>query len=294
MIYYCCDERRRNAVKNHDTFNGIDFLEVLDIKDDPYDVRQRTLLVHFIKDLIPGSLATENVLIEGGERIRNINVTNVTTGTAVTSPPETSPPAIRLNVLVVEVSQAGDFSTYTLRIVQDAKLNDPPSGFDPVLSAVDFSFKVACPGGFDCKPRRICPPQPAKQPDINYLAKDYASFRQLMLDRMAVLMPLWKERNPADSGIALIEVLAYVADYLSYQQDAVATEAYLGTARKRISVRRHARLVDYFMHDGSNARSLGAGKRSRWHQQYITEKKDRECDNKSDFPDCRTACRYRI
>jgi hypothetical protein len=35
----------------------------------------------------------------------------------------------------------------------------------------------------------------------------------------------------------------------------VATESYLGTARRRTSVRRHARLVDYTMHDGSNARA---------------------------------------
>src|SRR5262249_54520375 len=89
----------------------------------------------------------------------------------------------------------------------------------------------------------------------NYLAKDYASFRQLMLDRMAVLMPQWTERHPADLGVALVELLAFVGDYLSYQQDAVATEAYLGTARRRVSVRRHARLVDYSMHDGCNARA---------------------------------------
>src|SRR5262249_12226058 len=44
-------------------------------------------------------------------------------------------------------------------------------------------------------------------------------------------------------------------DHLSYFQDAVATEAYLGTARRRTSVRRHARLVDYLMHEGCNARA---------------------------------------
>ena len=48
-----------------------------------------------------------------------------------------------------------------------------------------------------------------------------------MLDRMAVLAPDWSERNPADLGVALVELLAYVGDSLSYQQDAVATEAYL-------------------------------------------------------------------
>jgi hypothetical protein len=36
----------------------------------------------------------------------------------------------------------------------------------------------------------------------------------------------------------------------------VATEAYLDTARQRISVRRHARLVDYQMHEGCNARAF--------------------------------------
>ena len=44
-------------------------------------------------------------------------------------------------------------------------------------------------------------------------------------------------------------------DQLSYCQDAVATEAYLGTARSGVSVRRHARLLDYPMHDGRNARA---------------------------------------
>src|SRR5439155_578231 len=51
------------------------------------------------------------------------------------------------------------------------------------------------------------------------------------------------------------ELLAYVGDHLSYYQDAVATEAYLDTARQRISVRRHARLMDYHMHEGCNARA---------------------------------------
>ena len=54
----------------------------------------------------------------------------------------------------------------------------------------------------------------------------------------------------------MIEMLAYAADHLSYQQDAVSTEAYLGTARSRISLRRHARLVDYPISEGCNARTL--------------------------------------
>ena len=263
MIYFCCDdERRRNAVKDHPTLNGIDFLEVRDELTDPLEQRQRTLLVHFLKKLTPGQFHETNILIEGGDRVRNIKATKVRTA-APASPP-LSPPA-DAHILVVEVSARGDFSTYTLRLVRDQNTTDPPSRFDPILSSVEFSFKVACATDFDCKTERVCPPEVANQPEINYLAKDYASFRQLMLDRMALLAPQWRERNPADLGIALVELLAYVGDYLSYQQDAVATEAYLRTARRRASVRRHARLVDYLMHDGRNARvwvhfTAGAGR----------------------------------
>jgi len=253
MIYSCCDDdRRRNAVKAHSTLNGIDFLEVRDRDTDPLELRQRTLLVHFLKDLTPGVLTEQNVVIEGGERTKDIQVTSVTIG-SLTSPP-LSPPANAPDVLVVEVSARGDFSTYTLRLVKTGDEDTPPDNFDPILSSIDFSFKVACPADFDCKTEHICAPESVTEPEINYLAKDYASFRQLILDRMALLTPDWTERSPADLGITLIELLAYAGDYLSYQQDAVATESYLGTARRRTSVRRHARLVDYHMHDGRNAR----------------------------------------
>jgi len=234
MIYFCCTPRRRTAILAHPTENGIDFLEVSD--------DERTLFVHFLNDLAPGALKKENFRIEGGERIPDVKVESVKL-------------EADRKILDLAVNAPGDFSTYTLRLVKNATDAATPDGFDPQSSAAEFSFKVECPSDFDCKPVRECPPEPRGEPEINYLAKDYASFRQLMLDRMAVLMPQWRERNPADMGIALVELLAYVGDHLSYQQDAIATEAYLGTARRRVSAGRHARLVDYFMHDGCSARS---------------------------------------
>lgn len=251
MIYFCCDERRRHEVRDPASgLNGIDFLEVLDTAAATESERQRKLSIHFLKDLTPGELTADNFLIEGGARIREINVL---------SPVETGAQA---NVLTIEVDQPGDFSIYTLRLVQDVNHaqgtgggGEPPAGFDPVLSSVPFSFKVECPSDFDCRPQRACPPDPLDEPEIDYLAKDFNSFRQLMLDRMSVLLPQWQERNAADVGVALVELLAYVGDHLSYQQDVIATEAYLDTARRRVSVRRHARLVDYLMHDGCNARA---------------------------------------
>lgn len=243
MIYFCCDEKRRAAVKAHPSLNGIDFLEVYDGPEVPLAERQRTLFVHFLKPDGVAGLSAGNIRIEGGDRIRGIK--------AVSASSDPADP----QVLAVVVDQPADFSTYTLRLVRSA--DDPvrPDGFDPLLSAVDFSFKVACEDEFDCRPERFCPQEPPTRVEINYLAKDYASFRRLLLDRLAVLVPDWQERNPADLGVMLVELLAFIADRLSYQQDAIATEAYLDTARKRVSVRRHARLVDYFMHDGRNARA---------------------------------------
>jgi hypothetical protein len=246
VIYTCCDELRRAALadpsKNPSGLNGIDFLGVLDHDAPSKLMRQRLLKVYFVNDLAGGPLTASNVRIEGGERVTDVIVTNVTVG------PEA-------NVLTVEVNQPGDFSIYTLRLVQDPQHSQPPLGYDPVLCEINFSFKVECPSDFDCQRKCVCPPVPRVKPDINYLAKDYASLRRLMLDRIALLSPQWTERNAADLGVALVEALAFVGDYLSYQQDATATEAYLGTARRRVSIRRHARLVDYSMHDGCNARA---------------------------------------
>ncbi len=242
MTYSCCDEFRRQAVRDHPTLNGIDYLEVLDRTAPTEAERQRKLEVHFVKPLGTLVLTPDNIRIEGGERISTIHVLGVGVGP-------------HPDVLTVEVDQPGDFSMYTLRLVTGAP-NDPvPPGIDPQLAAVEFSFKVECPSPFDCAPQHLCPPEPVPTPDIDYLVKDYAGFRRLMLDRMAVLMPQWTERNPADLGVMLVEALAYTADQLSYQQDAVATEAYLGTARQRISVRRHARLMDYMISEGCNARA---------------------------------------
>src|SRR5947209_6956495 len=96
--------------------------------------------------------------------------------------------------------------------------------------------------------------QQEKTPEIDYLAKDYNSFHNLMLAHLTQRVPTWQEPTEADIGNVIVEILAYAADYLSYYQDAVATEAYLGTARLRTSVRRHARLLDYTLSEGCNAR----------------------------------------
>lgn len=269
MIYSCCNENRKAAVLNNPNLNGIDYLEVLDQAAPLDSPRQQTLLVHCLNKA-PSNLTPANVIIAGGESVSAIVVQWV--APASPPPPQASPleqtyfatlPGIA-GILVVRTDRAGDFSTYTLRLVNNASqaredpfdVTEVLAGFDPQLAEVQFSFKVECGPDFDCHPQPPnCPPTPSTPPPINYLAKDYGSFRTVMLDRLNQLLPNWAATSEADLGVALAELIAYVGDRLSYQQDAVATEAYLETARSRVSLRRHALLVDYHVHDGCNARA---------------------------------------
>jgi baseplate J-like protein len=94
------------------------------------------------------------------------------------------------------------------------------------------------------------------QPVIDYLTKDYAGFRQGMLNQIPLLMPQWTDRSEADFGVVLIELVAYVADILSYYQDRVANEAFLATATQRRSVAELLRLIDYQIDPGLAASAL--------------------------------------
>jgi Baseplate J-like protein len=237
MIYFCAQKNRRELVLAKKKLNGIDYLEVL---GSPGCGTQ--LAVTFLNDATSLSLGTKQISITGGAPVHAASVTAAT--------------AQDPNVVIVGLDQTGDFSTYTFALVADATSTDPPAGIDPQLASIDFSFKAGCPAPTDCRPVTCCAPVLASPPDINYLAKDYNGFLRVMLDRLAVLMPGWAETHAADLGVTLTEALAYAADHLSYQQDAVSTEAYLGTARSRISLRRHARLVNYQIGEGCNARTL--------------------------------------
>lgn len=258
---YCPNEARRALVREHPALNGIDFLEVLDAAVAADGLRQQTLLVHCFRPI--AGLGRRNVRVEGGVRVTPVGVlwarrADTVPGGLLTPSEQaylgalSSPDA----VLAVRTDAVGDYSTYTLVLrLSAAQPDEPPDGFDRILSRVDFSFKVECESDFDCAPATLCPEPSLPAPHIDYLARDYASFRTVMLDRLAALAPEWTERSPADIGMAIVEAVAFVGDQLSYYQDAVATEAYLGTARRRLSVRRHARLVGYPMHDGCNARA---------------------------------------
>jgi hypothetical protein len=206
MIYFCSQKFRRALVLQHSSLNGIDYLEVVGAAG-----CGTQLALTLLRDARNLSLAPTQVMISGGAPVEVVSLTPGTDAAPF--------------VVTIQLNQTGDFSTYTLALVANQATTDPPDNFDPQLSTIDFSFKAGCVTPGDCIPDNCCPPVLRPAPDINYLAKDYNGFRQVMLDRLAVTVPAFTETHAADLGIALVETLAYAADHLSYEQDAVGTEA---------------------------------------------------------------------
>jgi hypothetical protein len=257
MKQHCCDPRRLEVLKAKGSANAIEFIEVLDLASPPGAPRQQTLLVRLLHSGF--ALSPDNLRITGGERIATVGV--VWCAPADALPAQAEPGLVDTvddlaRTLVVRTDSSGDYSIYSFGIFANSGSVLPPAGFDPKLAAIDFTFKIECPSDYDCEDTTPCPPVSRPRPVIDYLARDYQGFRRLMLDRLSLLVPGWQERSAADLGVTLVELLAYAADNLAYRQDAVANEAYLATARQRISVRRHARLVDYHLHEGCNARAF--------------------------------------
>ncbi|MCX5244823.1 putative baseplate assembly protein [Streptomyces sp. NBC_00201] len=222
--------------------NGVDAVEVGD---------DGLLLTVTFLGKAPHGLGPENVRIDGGRRVTGITAVDVSVERE--EDPELD------DRLYVTLDRAGDTSRYVFALVETDPYGRPGTepfrGFDQRYHRASFSFRPDCPTPFDCKEEEQHEPDFPDAPVVDYTARDYDTIRKLLLDRLALTTPDWVERNPADLGVTLVELLAYTGDQISYQQDAVATEAYLDTARRRVSVRRHVRLIDYAMHDGCTARA---------------------------------------
>jgi hypothetical protein len=209
------------------TRNGIDYVEIAN--------GQTVLRVHFMTpapDEAALAAAVTGATITGGETITEVAVrpaASWTWGTAADGRP----------VVELSVEAPGDFSTYTLALQTNAAV------LDPYFDHVPFSFKAGCPSSIDCLPAPAAAAPDGSGPPIDYLAKDFDSFRRALLDFSTRQYPAWQERSEADFGVMFLEALASVADDLSYQQDRLAAEAWLETATQRRSLAHLARLVDY-------------------------------------------------
>ena len=153
-------------------------------------------------------------------------------------------------VLTLKVAPVGDYSTYKLRLNEAAFA--VPVVIDPLFNEIDFKFRPGCFNS-NCKPDWPAAARPDEVPIIDYLAKDYDSFRHTMIAAMMQRVPNWQPSSEADLDQVLLELFSAAADELSDYQDRVMNEAYLSSARKRVSLARHARLMDYHIHQGNQA-----------------------------------------
>jgi len=149
----------------------------------------------------------------------------------------------------LELLGTPDPARYKLRV-------DPPAplAFDPLRTWLPVRLLPECPDLGSCFEPPAEVPLPAPSPVHDYLARDWRSLRAALVEYLVRRDPE-ADRSIADPTITLIELLAHVGDVLHYRLDRVATEAYLETARKRTSVRRHARLVDFELLEAASART---------------------------------------
>jgi hypothetical protein len=235
------EERARNLAARG--LNGIRlvFVELLPAAaptEARLDVEFHT--VHELANILAavGGGATPHAIfpISGGVRVRagagsgQVRVDQVVAG----------PTADRLQLRVTPI---GDYSTYTLSVNF--------THIDPVFADIEFKFRPAC-FNMNCA-EMTRPPAPLPLPAIDYLAKDFDSFKHTLISAMQQRVPDWRPTSEADLDQVLIDLIAADADELSDFQDRTFNEAYLTSARKRVSLARHARLMDYHIHQGNQA-----------------------------------------
>jgi len=235
---------RAERARNLGSLDGLDF--VLVTLQPSVSPTQALLELHFVNDnevaaILADITATPSHMrtifpISGGHRVRagsaagQVQVTSVSAG-------------VDANVLLLTVVPIGDYSTYTLEV--------DFANIDPVFADLPFKFRPGCFTN-DCCPARSGPAA-LTQPVIDYLAKDYDSFRHTLITAMGQRVPGWQPTSEADLDEVLIDLFSASADELSDFQDRVMNEAYLATARTRVSIARHARLMDYHIHQGNQA-----------------------------------------
>ena len=184
----CHDDRRRAGRPRHAELNGIDYVEIVDDGPDG-----RCTSTSSAGAAAP-AIAT-NVRIHGGG-----GFATSACSTATVDPPTTDTTTASTS----RVDRAGDFSPYTLGLVERRARTRDRRAAEGLRSAVrerGFQLQGGLPERLStAQTTAACPPPTRTEPDIDYLAKDYASFRQLILDRLALIMPDWRERHVPDSA----------------------------------------------------------------------------------------------
>jgi hypothetical protein len=243
---------RLNELKNQTELTGLNFVFVGDSKFDGKGFLVNLhLYFHPTKKTESGPVEKKPKQILGPDPLENEKIIIQSVVDKNSPPLQIKDNKWEKDYLKIAVYLTPDnaFGEYYLRIDH--------SKIDDYFNTVQFNFQAGCEFDVDCKPDTALDANDAqKDYPVDYLARDFYSFRQALLEFANLKYPQWEDRFEADVGIMLIEVMSALGDELAYYQDCIGREAHLETASMRRSVRRHARLVDYSMHDGLAASTL--------------------------------------
>jgi len=82
-------------------------------------------------------------------------------------------------------------------------------------------------------------------PSVDYTSRDYSAILTDMTNLIPIFSPTWTNRDPADFGMTLLELFAYMGDILNYYIDRTANEALITSATQRQTVLQIASLIGY-------------------------------------------------
>ena len=82
-------------------------------------------------------------------------------------------------------------------------------------------------------------------PSVDYTSRDYSAILADMTSLIPNFAPTWTNRDPADFGMTMLELFAYMGDIINYYIDRAANEALITTATQRNSVLQIAKLLGY-------------------------------------------------
>lgn len=140
------------------------------------------------------------------------------------------------------------------RGVYQLRLDPADLAVDPLRVFLPARLRPECGDTGDCVDA-VTPTAPLTPPDYDTLARDYAALRAMLVDRLQYTDPT-ADTSIADLTVTLIELFAHLGDLLHYRLDRVATEVWLSTARRRASVVRHARAVDFAVQPAISAATV--------------------------------------
>jgi Baseplate J-like protein len=244
-------DTRRADVSDSSTLTGLDYANFVPAdSNNPYG--SGTLTLYFLNTNVPGEV---NIPDLTSQQI-TLTATNGSSEVPWIIGDIEIPTGEQLQIILQPNPDAEPNPNAILSQSYSVILSTVETNIDLFFNQAIFTVGSGVIASVDCEAATLAAPiSDTSGLQIDYLCKDYNSFRQLLLNRLSTIAPNWILNNPADMGVMLVEILAFAGDQLSYYQDAAATEAYLNTARRRISMRRHARLLGYQIQEGCNSRT---------------------------------------